>query len=156
MGEACFSEDQLVGESTRVAEIRRRMAQIRSDLDEDVEQIVENAKVMADWRHYWRSYPWACLGLAAAVGYLIVPSKLHLIRPDVETLLQLARKNHLVVDPKPKPTPRAGLSGAVIGWLARTAVRGAIGYVTASVTRAAARHADHECRESASGANDRR
>jgi len=54
-------------------EIRRRMAQIRRDLHEDVREVVAGAEAATDWRRYIRAYPWAAVGTAAAVGFLAVP-----------------------------------------------------------------------------------
>ena len=56
--------------------IRQRMEEVRCDLDEDVQEIVEGARDMGEWRSYVRTYPWVCLGAALAVGYLIVPRRL--------------------------------------------------------------------------------
>ena len=50
-------------------EILRRMKEIRSDLDEDVQEIVEQARAMQDWRTYMKSHPWV------AVGYILVPNR---------------------------------------------------------------------------------
>jgi hypothetical protein len=51
------------------------MAQIRRDLHEDVKGVVEGAEAATDWRRYIRSYPWAAMGVAVVIGYLIVPRK---------------------------------------------------------------------------------
>jgi hypothetical protein len=56
-------------------DIRRRMAQIRRDLHEDVKGVVEGAEAATDWRRFIRNYPWATMGAAIVVGYLIVPRK---------------------------------------------------------------------------------
>jgi hypothetical protein len=56
--------------------IRQRMEEVRCDLDEDVQEIVEGARGMGEWRTYVRAYPWVCMGAALAAGYLIVPSSL--------------------------------------------------------------------------------
>ena len=54
-------------------EIRRKMAQIRRDLHEDVREVVAGAEAATNWRRYVRAYPWASVGIAAAVGFLAVP-----------------------------------------------------------------------------------
>ena len=60
---------------SEVDEIRRHMAQIRRELHEDVQGVVRGAEATTDWRRYVKTYPWAALGLAFGVGYLIVPRK---------------------------------------------------------------------------------
>ena len=58
-----------------IDEVRRQMALIRRELHEDVKEVVANANAAADWRTYLTAYPWATIGLAASLGYLIVPRK---------------------------------------------------------------------------------
>ncbi|MEO6809665.1 MAG: hypothetical protein ABI353_11190 [Isosphaeraceae bacterium] len=55
--------------------IRRHMAQIRRELHEDMQGVVAGAEAASDWRYYVRLYPWAALGAASAVGFLIVPRR---------------------------------------------------------------------------------
>ena len=55
--------------------IRQRMEEVRCDLDQDVQEIVEGARDLRDWRSYVRTYPWVCVGAALAVGYLLVPRR---------------------------------------------------------------------------------
>jgi hypothetical protein len=105
------------------------MARIRYDLHDDVRGIVENAKVITDWKYYVRRYPWACMAGVAALGYLAVPKRLEIVRPDPETLAELARTNRLVVNPQAQPKPRGGTVGSMFGFLANTFVRAAMGYM---------------------------
>ena len=56
-------------------EIRRKMAQIRRELHEDVREVVAGAGAVTDWRRYVRSYPWASVGVATAAGFLVVPRR---------------------------------------------------------------------------------
>lgn len=115
--------------SQEVEDIRAEMAQIRCDLNEDVEDLVEHAREMADWRYYVRSYPLASAAAAAALGYLVVPKKPQIISPDPKTLAQLARKNQLVVVDRPKAEKRRTLSGSLFNLVASLAMRGLMAYV---------------------------
>lgn len=58
-----------------VDEIRRQMAQIRRELHEDMQGVVAGAEAASDWKYYVQRYPWAALGLAAALGYFVVPRR---------------------------------------------------------------------------------
>ena len=58
-----------------IDDIRRKMAQIRRDLHQDVKSVVEGAEAATDWRRFIRNYPWASMGVALAVGYMIVPRR---------------------------------------------------------------------------------
>ena len=55
-----------------VEALRKQMQAVRRELHYDVEGVVDTAKELTDWKHYMRSYPWACLGaaLAVVIGYL--------------------------------------------------------------------------------------
>lgn len=62
--------------STPTAEqIQVQMHQVRTDLREDVRELVESAREMTVWQRYVQAYPWACLGAAALAGYFIVPTR---------------------------------------------------------------------------------
>jgi len=56
-------------------EIRRQMAEIRSQLHEDVREVVNVASSATDWRSYLRGHPWLAIGLAFTSGYLLVPRR---------------------------------------------------------------------------------
>ncbi len=60
-------------------EIRRRMGEIRRDLRREMKGMAANVNAMTDWRQYVRLYPWAALGVAVAVGYLVVPRRYKLL-----------------------------------------------------------------------------
>ena len=109
--------------------IQHRMDDLRSQLDNDLEEVVDSAKEFTDWRTYVRRYPWACVGLAAAIGYLAVPSRVELESPDVDTLLELAKKNKLVVDANPSPRKREGLASTTFRLLLHAAGRNALTYL---------------------------
>lgn len=116
-------------DSPSADDIQRQMSQIRCDLHEDVRGIVENARVISDWKYYVRRYPWACMTGAAALGYLVVPRRLEIVRPDPDTLAELAKTNRLVVNPQPQAKPRGGAVASLFTFLANTFVRAAMGYV---------------------------
>ena len=99
-------------------EIERQMHALRSELREDVQDIVENARVMTDWQYYVRSYPWLCLGAAAALGYVLVPARIQVVRPDARALAELVRQHQVNVKAEVKPQPSPG-------WLAQLVNLGA-------------------------------
>jgi hypothetical protein len=105
------------------------MAEIRCSLDAEMTGIVSSARVMSDWRHYVRSYPWACMGAAAAIGYLVVPKRIEILRPDAATLAKLAERNQLLVKPNAEPQVHGGLAASLFTMIAQTVARGAMGYL---------------------------
>lgn len=103
-------------------DIQREMRHVRTELRADVQEVVESARGLGEWSAYVRSYPWFCLGAAAAVGYLLVPSRMTILRPDTASLLELARQNKLVVQMNQtaqKPSLVRGLMGMAAGSLAQ-------------------------------------
>ena len=71
---------------------------------------------MADWTIYVRAYPWLCLGAALAAGFFIVPSRPVVVRPDAEGLIELAKRNKLVVkmEEQPQAKKRGGLMSQLL------------------------------------------
>ena len=117
--------------TNEIDEIRRKMAVIRRELNEDVRGVVAGAEAVSDWRHYIRLYPWASVGLALAIGYVVVPKR----RPAVVTAADVAQAVAVEVPhalreiDAPKPKGR-GLIGAGLGLLAPVLLRTAQNYAT--------------------------
>ncbi len=110
-----------MNDAPRADAVRARMRQLRCEIDGDVENMAAHARIMVDWKHYVKTYPWVCLGTAAVLGFLIVPKRSSAICPDVATLTELAGSGHLVV--KPASTAAQGLIDALLATVANIAVR---------------------------------
>jgi len=106
-----------------IAEIQRRMAQIRHELHEDVREAVQGAQSLTDWRGQVRSHPWLALGAATAVGYFLVPRRQP--APSIVALTAPAATPAVVEAPRKK---RWGLIGSAVGLLAPIAARAAQNY----------------------------
>lgn len=119
-------------------QIREEMSQVRRDMSLSYGVAVENARDMADWRYYVRNYPWACVGAAAALGYLVVPNRVEIVSPTARELMKLADKNKLVVERQP-PAETKGISGALFTMLANLLVRGVISYAGQKMGKTAGR-----------------
>jgi hypothetical protein len=110
-------------------EIRRKMAQIRRDLHQDVQGVVQGAEAATDWRRFIRNYPWASMGVALAVGYLIVPRRQKtqaIAYAPAEIARAIAVESPKVIEPEAKKGK--GLLGTVFGLVAPIALRAAQGY----------------------------
>ena len=103
-------------------ELQEQMRHVRANLGIEVHRLVENARVMTDWRHYVRKHPWACLGAAAALGYCLIPARAREIRPDAEKLAALASSGKLHVN----ADARSGLNDALVSSLLRFAASAVI------------------------------
>lgn len=113
----------------RADDIRRDMIAVRSEIGEDVSEVVESARQMADWKSYVRRYPWVCVGIAAAVGFVAVPRKPQLVSPDASELLKLAKRHKLVVETKPQAQTKKGLTGTLLSVGSSLALRAAMSYI---------------------------
>ncbi len=60
---------------TNANDIRRQMAEIRSQLHQDMRGVVNVAATATDWRSYVRGRPWLAIGLAFTSGFLLVPGR---------------------------------------------------------------------------------
>lgn len=109
--------------------IQKRMEELRGHLAEDVEDVIRSTKQMADWQEYVTRYPWLCMGAAAAIGYLVVPKRVEIVSPDTETLLELAKRNKLVVKADPAPQKRGSLAGMLFTFAANAAIRAAMAHL---------------------------
>lgn len=116
-------------DDAKTNDISQRMEAVRSELGDDVEELVESARMLTDWRHYVRQFPWACMAGAAAIGFFVVPKRIEMISPDADALEELAKRNKLVVKSNPKAQAKSGVSGALFSLLASSAARGAMSYV---------------------------
>ncbi len=107
--------------------IRQRMEEVRRDLDQDVQDIVEGARDMGDLRSYVRSYPWVCLAAAVAAGYLIVPRRRGVTRPDAEALTELVKQS--CEARAPLVTPLGMARGFLLNYVGNALIHGVSAYV---------------------------
>ena len=117
-----------MNDSPEVERIRREMEHLRGELHHEYGAIVRGAKVLTDWHYYVRTFPWACLGAAAALGFLAVPRRLEVMSPDADTLAKLAKQNRLVVEPQPRTQARSGVMASLLTLAANAALRAALAY----------------------------
>ena len=116
--------------STDADQIQREMRNVREELRTDVREVVSNtqdwmdaARVLMEWQTYVRRYPWACLGAALAAGYLVVPSRMKVLRPDTESLIELAKAKKLVVQVDSPGTKQPSMVKSLLGMAAGTAMQ---------------------------------
>jgi hypothetical protein len=107
--------------------IQAQMRSVRCEVGADVQGIVENARVLTDWHYYVRTYPWICIGAAAAVGYLVIPTRVHYVKPDPATLAELARQHKVVVQQTASSQPKPGMLAAVVGMATSALLQGGLG-----------------------------
>jgi len=126
-------------------EIRQKMAQIRRDLHEDVREVVAGAEAATDWRRYVRSYPWASVGVATAVGFLAVPKASRSSPHDAARQADVAEvrdelRQAREAAPEAKEERRRSLVGAAFAMAAPLAWRFAQNYAMAYAEQWIAQH----------------
>ncbi|MEX0728616.1 MAG: hypothetical protein WD065_20250 [Planctomycetaceae bacterium] len=126
------------------------MKELRVQLDKDVEKVQFGTKTLLDWHYYVRHYPWACVGVSTLVGFLVVPRKLEMKSPDVETLEKLARKHQLVVRPYSQAQAEKGLFSTAFSFLMGLVVRTAMTQLGAQIAHTMDRLSE---RHSGNGSN---
>ena len=109
--------------TTQADEIQREMRQIRVELRDNVQEIVSSAREIVDWQSYVKAYPWLCVGAAAFAGYLVVPSRTTVIRPDPEALRELTKSRQML---EQQVKPKKSLLGMVMGMVAASAAQAAM------------------------------
>jgi len=128
-------------ETTLEAEhIQQEMRQVRAELRDAVQDVVDSTEVLRQWQAYVRSYPWVCLGAAAAVGYFVVPTRMTVIRPDTASLLDLAKKQKLVVK-MDSLAQRPSLVKSLLGMAAGTLMQAGVALATKQVNEYLSRSA---------------
>lgn len=113
-------------------QIRQEMVRVRSELHNDVDEVVASARALTDWRQYVRSYPWVCLGVAAAAGYLIVPSRRK--PPAAPPKTSAAQTQQAAVESGVKAGAAAGVLGTVVSTIGTFALRSAMNFASRKAT----------------------
>ncbi|REJ81568.1 MAG: hypothetical protein DWQ34_26990 [Planctomycetota bacterium] len=139
-----------MSDAVKAEEIRREMIGVREHLARDVDEIVDGAGRLTDWRNYVASFPWGSLGAAVALGFMVVPRKLEIVSPDADTLEKLAKSNRLVVEHKPRSERKPGFIETAFTLTANTLLRAGIAYAGRQIGKHVGQQAAEESAKGAS------
>lgn len=119
-------------EPVRAESIQQEMQAVRGHLDRDVGRLMQDARLMVDWRQYVKTYPWLAVGVAVALGFLGAPRRSKPPRFDAEALAELARQDRLVVhvDGKGRDQGGGGMGATLVSLVLAAATRGATAWAT--------------------------
>ncbi|WP_425399374.1 hypothetical protein [Aeoliella sp.] len=93
------------------AELRARMASVRSDLERDIAGVSHKVHDATHWQYYVKKFPFVCLGAAMIAGYALVPSrKQEPIALTDEQIKELADAGKLHIAPEPKGNQTASMA----------------------------------------------
>jgi hypothetical protein len=132
--------------TTEADELQRQMRAVRQELRDDVQELVVSAHQMGEWKRYVRAYPWLCVGGALAAGFLLVPQRSVIVRPDAEGLIELAKRNKLVVKMEETPPPQkkgGGLLAQLVSLAAASLLQGGLKIASQQLTHAMSSAASH-------------
>jgi hypothetical protein len=131
---------QAITGASEADDIQRQMRDIRAELRDDVKDLISSAHDMRDWTRYVRAYPWLCVGLAAAAGYVLVPTRPLVVHPDPDSLFKLAKEHKLVMKPEDGPVEKrkGGLVSKLLSVAMAAALNGGMRLVTQQLTEAVA------------------
>ena len=111
--------------------IRHEMANVRGALDENVDELVEGARNLTNWRYYVKAAPWGAVGAAAALGFMIVPKRVEIVQPNADEIAKLAKRHQIVVEHAAKSEARrSGPAQMVLTMIANAALRAATAYAS--------------------------
>ena len=120
-----------------------RMAAVRAAVAADGRVVADSAGELADWKQYVRAAPLACTGAAALVGYLVVPSRSRVVKPDEAQMKRLAEQARLQVKGKGTVKSRkpGGLTMGLLTALGNVALRAGTAYVSQQAGKAVGKEA---------------
>ncbi|TWT37895.1 hypothetical protein KOR34_28610 [Posidoniimonas corsicana] len=109
-------------------QLAERMDRVRRDLQRDVAQLSEDARQVTDWRYYVRRHPLATAGLAALVGYSLIPAKKKVVQASRDDIESLVRQGKLKVVAEGQTAQKAGVVSASLLALGTVATRAFVAY----------------------------
>jgi hypothetical protein len=92
---------------------------------------------MTDWKFYVRKFPWAVAGAAVVAGYMLVPKRKPVIKPDPEMIEELVRQKKIKVESVTKQPDKPGMMKSLVMMGLTYAVKAGAQYVTQQMTSAA-------------------
>ena len=114
----------------RSEKLRIRMSRLRCSLHGEVDEIVDRANDLLDWKYYLKHYPIASVSTIAAVAYLLVPRRkfeTNNVKIDEEAIDRLLAAREL--NP-PAPPPKPSLFSDLMGMATQMAFRTALTLAT--------------------------
>lgn len=112
----------------QMADVRERMCREAADVATRARQIAGHARELTDWKFYLQRYGRVTLGLCALVGYAIVPRRIEIVSPDAETLEKLAKRQRLIVEPRPAPIEKRRLMDTALSLGGNMLLRAGLAY----------------------------
>ncbi len=123
--------------SEEAERLQLRMQRIRRRLDTDVDEILNEAQQLLDWKYYIRRHPIPSMICTAVVGYMLVPSRqpapVHRAVLDPDASREFLAKSlplteHSVREPETKEAAQTGVILSLGTMALNMAVRSGMNY----------------------------
>lgn len=109
--------------------LRIRMTRLRHTLDRDVEEAVDRASDLLDWRYYLQNFPLTSVGVLALAAYHLVPKRtVQQVKISDSAIREVLESSDRLVAPEPKEKPSFTRSMLEIG--AQAMLRTALTFAT--------------------------
>jgi ElaB/YqjD/DUF883 family membrane-anchored ribosome-binding protein len=115
--------------------VRWRMQQLRSEVGKNVTTTMGNARAMLNWRHYFSAHPWACLTVAAAVGFLSISKRPKFVRAQPQELAELAKSCPVVIQSSASRAAASSAAALLMSALASALLRSAVSQLSQHAER---------------------
>jgi hypothetical protein len=105
--------------------LQLQMREIRRNLNEHTDQVVEKARTQLDWRRHVANHPWTSLSIAMLAGYLLVPRRAGCQAVDANHVGKSMERTARAVQPSSQSaasTITAGLGSVIAATLVREGV----------------------------------
>lgn len=104
---------------TQADAIKRKMAEIRNELPVSADIARHRVQQLTDWKYHMSKRPLPFLAIAAAAGYLLVPSK----RVPERVVIHPSAMNPGVTQPEQSAPAKKGVVGGIAGAVATIALK---------------------------------
>jgi hypothetical protein len=120
------------------------MGELRRELTIDVRDVSRSAREMASPMYYIRHFPWASAAVALAVGYVLVPKKKQVVKPDPEMLAEMVRKQQVKIDTAKVSSDKDSMLKSLVVMGLTWGLKTGLNYMTQRITTAAVQKSQQE------------
>ncbi len=112
------------------SEICREMNDVRWQMNNDVDGLVESVKTLGDWKYYVARHPWLCLAGAAAIGFAVVPKRPKKVYLGAGAMEELAKQDGKIrVELQQQAGAKRKATSGLMSFVANAVIRTGMSYL---------------------------